>query len=289
MKPTNTPPTDSPDGSNDDRDDWPDQNAPGDDRDQNDDGDGQGGGNGPGQDDADNDDDTGQDDDGDGQGKDQDRSRRTRDRRTRGGDDKSARTIAAIREEFKGERGKRQQAEARQQQAEKGQAALQKQIDELQGAQAKQMDALAKALGLKKDDTPPSPEQVAKDFGKKLEAANGETETERQRADTAHESYRTTAVQLAVYLAADDHDGNPRALLDSARFLRSVAGLDPDADDFADKIADAIDKAVEKNDRLRKAKPRGADRSGGEMNTGAKPQRRRPASMSEAINKHYAS
>ena len=70
-------------------------------------------------------------------------------------------------------------------------------------------------------------------------------------------------------------------------FLASVAGLDPDADDFSSKIADAIDTAVEKNERLRKAKPRAAERSGGEMNTGNKPQRKRPASLNEAVKKHY--
>jgi hypothetical protein len=238
---------------------------------------GNGGGNGGGQDDdGDGDDpaDDGNDDDRDGKDKPR--------RRSRSSDpDKTARTIAAIREDYKDERAKRQQAE-------KAQTTLQKQLDDIQAAQSKQMDALAKALGLKKDDTPPSPEAVAKDLTTRLEAANTETETERKRADTAQDNYRNVATQLAVYLAADEHDGNPRALLDSARFLKSVAGLDPDADDFSDKIAEAIKAAVEKNDRLRKAKPRGADRSGGEMNTGAKPARRRPASMSEALNKHYS-
>ncbi|MBO2461174.1 hypothetical protein [Actinomadura violacea] len=264
-------------------DDTDDQDGGQDDRDT---GGGQGGGSGAGQDDDDDgngqDDDTDNDDGGDGgDGKaGKDKPRRTRDRRARAGDDKTERTIAAIRDDFKDERSKRQAAE-------KATAALQKQLDDMQATQTKQMDALAKALGLKKDDTPPSPEEVAKNLGSKLQAAEAETETERKRADTAHANYREAAVQLAVYLAADDHDANPRALLDSARFLKSVAGLDPDADDFSSKIADAIDTAVEKNERLRKAKPRAAERSGGEMNTGNKPQRKRPASLNEAVKKHY--
>ncbi|MFI0406592.1 hypothetical protein [Actinomadura sp. 3N508] len=232
-----------------------------------------------GKDDADDPDDDDDDGDGDGGRDSKDRSR-TRSR-ARGGDDKTARTVAAIREEFKGERTKRQQAE-------KNQAALQKQLDDMQAAQAKQMDALSKALGLKKDDTPPSPEEVAKDFAKQLEAANTATETERERADTYTEKYRDAATQLAVYLAADDHDANPQALLDSARFLKTVAGLDPADKAFKDEIGQAIKDAVEKNDRLRKAKPRAAaDRSGGEMNTGAKRQRARPGSLNEAVQKHY--
>lgn len=245
---------------------------------------GQGGGNGGDPDDdgdGDRDDpDDGPDDDQDDD-KDKGRDGRRRDRGRRTDPDKTVRTIAALRGDFKDERTKRQAAE-------KNTATLQKQIDDMQAAQTKQMDALAKALGLKKDDAPPSPEEVAKDLTTKLEAASAETEDERKRADTAQQNYRNAAVQLAVYLAADDLDGNPKALLDSARFLKTVAGLDPDADDFSDKIADAIKAAVEKNDRLRKAKPRGADRSGGEMNTGAKPQRKRPASMSEALKKHYS-
>ncbi|WP_433145094.1 hypothetical protein ACQPZ8_01445 [Actinomadura nitritigenes] len=220
------------------------------------------------------------DDGGAGDGKEKARRRRDRSGR-RGSDDKTARTIAALREDFKGERSKRQAAE-------KNTAALQKQIDDMQAAQTKQADALAKALGLKKDDEPPTPEQLAKDFDKQLKAAQADTDTERQRADTAEANWREAAIQLAVYLAADDHDANAKALLDSARFLKKVAGLDPTDSAFEDQIAEAIKNAVDGNERLRKPKPRAAERSGGEMNTGPKPNRKRPASMSEAITNAYA-
>jgi hypothetical protein len=225
----------------------------------------------------------GQDDADDGQDdrREHEKNRGRRDGRgQRQGDDKTARTIAAIREDFKDERGKRQAAE-------KTTTALQKQLDEMQAAQAKQMDALAKAMGLKTDDEPPSPEQVATDFGEKLKAAQTEIETERKRGDEREAAWRDASIQLAVYLGADDHDANAKALLDSASFLKKVAGLDPADANFTDQIGEAIAAAVERNDRLRKPR-KAADRSGGEMNTGGKPARRRPASMSEAITKHYA-
>ncbi|TDD94143.1 hypothetical protein [Actinomadura rubrisoli] len=131
--------------------------------------------------------------------------------------------------------------------------------------QAKQADALAKALGLKKDDEPPTPEQLAKDFDKQLKAAQVDTNTERQRADTAEANWRGAAIQLAVYLAADDLDANAKALLDSAWFLKKVGGLDPSDSAFEDQITEAIKNAVDGNERLRKPKPRAAKRSGGEM------------------------
>ncbi|WP_242890788.1 hypothetical protein [Actinomadura litoris] len=229
----------------------------------------------------DTDDDT-HDDDGDEDGKEgEDKDRRRGVERGGRRDDKSARIIAALRNDFKDERTKRQQAQ-------KAQAAMQKQLDDMQATQTKQMDALAKALGLKKDDTPPSPEQAAKDFGAKLQTAQADTESERKRADTAEASLRDTTIQLAVYLAADDHDADPRALLDSARFLKTVAGLDPSDKGFEDELGQAITEAVDNNDRFRKPKPRAADRSGGEMNTGARRQRKRPTSLNEAVTKHYS-
>lgn len=108
--------------------------------------------------------------------------------------------------------------------------ALQQQITDMQTAQQEQMDALAKALGLKKDDAPADPAALA-------------AQIETEKAAT-----RQAAAQLAVYRAAGAHEANPDALLDSASFLASIADLDPTD---AAKIGDAIKAAVEKNPALK--------------------------------------
>lgn len=107
--------------------------------------------------------------------------------------------------------------------------ALEQQVTELQNAQQSQLDAIAKALGLKSDDTPPDPQALA-----------AQVTTEQQKA-------REAAVQLAVYRNATKGGGNPDALLDSASFLRSVAELDPND---VEAVTEAIKVAVSTNPRL---------------------------------------
>jgi hypothetical protein len=106
---------------------------------------------------------------------------------------------------------------------------LETKVQELQTAQQSQLDAIAKALGLKSDDTPPDPEKLTADI-----------QAEQARA-------REAQVQLAVYRGAAASGGNPDALLDSASFLRSLAEVDP-GDPAA--VATAIKAAVEANPRL---------------------------------------
>ncbi|NUO36443.1 MAG: hypothetical protein HOQ27_15440 [Dermatophilaceae bacterium] len=107
--------------------------------------------------------------------------------------------------------------------------ALERQIADLQAAQQQQLDALAKALGLKSDDTPPDPAKLTEQLT-----------AEQTRA-------REAAVQLAVYRNASEHGANPDALLDSASFLRAVTDVDPTD---AKAVGEAIKAAVEANPRL---------------------------------------
>jgi hypothetical protein len=173
-------------------------------------------------------------------------------------DGKTDRTIAAIREDFKGERSKRQAAEA--------------QIKELRDArtadqaeQAKRMDAFAIALGLKSGDEPPDPAKLAEQL-------------ERQTAD--HSSalaardaeIRQRDVRLAVLTQAPSLDANGLLLMDSMSFLRKLDGLDPAADDFSERVGEAIKQAAEANPQY-KVTPKPAEkpaptipRSGGEHN-----------------------
>jgi hypothetical protein len=111
--------------------------------------------------------------------------------------------------------------------------ALQQQMTDLQAAQQQQMDALATALGLKKDDTPPDPA-----------ALTSQIETEKANARAAN-------LQLAVFKVAPQHEANASRLLDSASFLASLKDIDPTD---SDAIGDAIKVAIEA-DAVFKATP----------------------------------
>ena len=99
-----------------------------------------------------------------------------------------------------------------------------------------QLDGIAKALGLKPEEA--TPEQIM-----------AERDAEKARAtDMAHRA-RQADVKLAVlqHATAAQADGN--ALLDSVAFLRTVENLDPNGDDFTDRVRDAITSATEANPR----------------------------------------
>lgn len=170
--------------------------------------------------------------------------------------------------------------------AQKAAQAAQEAADKASADRQTTLDAIAKALGLKEEDTPPDPAKLAE----QLKAAQAETEREKaDRAKSAEQSaaeHRRTQVQLAVYRAAGKHGADSDALLDSASFLNKVAGLDPAADDFADRLGEAITKAVEANPRLAKAEPKNPGRSGPE-HTPSPPPRKRPQGLSQAVGNAY--
>jgi hypothetical protein len=150
---------------------------------------------------------------------------------------KTERTVAAIREEFKAERAKRQAAEARL-------GEIQTALEADKQERAKQMDAFAIAFGLKTGDEPPDPAKLAEE----LKAEKDRAQAELAARDT---ELRAKTVELAVLQAAQRHGADGLALLDSRTFLGSVAGLDPAADDFAEKLGEAIGKAVEQVPRYK--------------------------------------
>lgn len=177
---------------------------------------------------------------------------------TDAGDDRTARTIAAIRDDFKAERAKRQAAE-------KEVAQIKAALDADKAERTKQMDALAIALGLKSGDEPPDPAKLAEE----LRAARTQAEADIAQRDT---SIRQSQVELAVLRNAGRYGGNGDALLDSRSFMGKVSGLDPAADSFGDDLAEAIKAAVEAGPRYKAAgngaKPAPAvARSGGEHTT----------------------
>lgn len=119
-------------------------------------------------------------------------------------------------------------------------AELQRELDGIKQAQQSQADAIAKALGLKPEDSPPDPAALAAE----IEAEKSKTTTAETRAANAER-------RLAVYLASSEHAANPAALLDSATFLASLEAIDP-ADTEA--ISDAVKKAAE-DDRFKAIPP----------------------------------
>jgi hypothetical protein len=149
------------------------------------------------------------------------------------GDDpeKTARTVAAIREEYKQERAKRQ--------------AIEKTLDGMKAAAAKaeadqaaRNKALAVALGIAQEDV--TPEQLA-------ERAQLERDAARAEATTHAAQKRAADVELAVLRSAYASGVNGNALLDSRAFVATVTGLDPAAEDFGARVTEAIEAAVTAN------------------------------------------
>jgi hypothetical protein len=143
---------------------------------------------------------------------------------------KTDRVISAIREDFKAERTKRQEAEKRL-------TDMQAALDADKADRAKRDKALAVALGFASDEAPPDPAKLAAD----LQAAKEQASADLAQRDGA---LRAQQVELAVLRNAAKHGGNGDALLDSRSFMNAVQGLDPGAEDFADKLGDAIKTAV---------------------------------------------
>jgi|GEM_PF-3086637 len=129
-------------------------------------------------------------------------------------DEHSQKVVAAIRNDFKAERAKRQAAET----------AL---STSAEAARAELTASIAKALGLNKDETP-DPVKL----------------TEQLTTQTAEA--RQARVELAVYRAAGSI-ADPSALLDSTSFLASLKDIDP-TDSAA--VTAAITSAVASNPRL---------------------------------------
>jgi len=181
------------------------------------------------------------------------------------------RTIAAIRQEFKDERAKRQAAEKRV-------TDIQAALDADKAERQKQMDALAVALGLKSGDEPPDPEKLAAE----LQSARDKAAADLAERDKA---IRQSQVELAVLRTAGKNGANGDALLDSRSFMAKVAGLDPAAEDFGEQLADAIKAAVEAGPQYKAAAGQQPSSRDGNGNGGAPA---KPAAPSRSGGQHTA-
>lgn len=127
--------------------------------------------------------------------------------------------------------------------------------------QQQQMDAIAKALGLKEDDTPPDPAELT------------------QKLTASQEKARLGEVKLAVFTAAAASEARADRLLDSVSFMNAIKGLDPTDADFSAQVSKAITDQVEADDYFKAEAPKAPTpakpptRSGGDFNSpgGTKP------------------
>lgn len=103
---------------------------------------------------------------------------------------------------------------------------------ELEGQLTGFLDGFAKVLGLTEETTANEPPDPAR-LSEALEAA------QRER--------REALALVAVYDAATEHGGNPKALTDSVSFRARINRLDPAAEDFAAQVSTAVAEAVQSN------------------------------------------
>lgn len=211
--------------------------------------------------------------------------------------DKTSRTIEAIRGDFKTERTKRQAAEQELAGVKAAQAQLQEAVNADKADRARQMDALAKAMGLKSDEEPPTPEKLAAQLAEAQRSAQAEVSAREAAEGRAQEAVRQAQRERALMLTAGQHDANAAALLDSRSFMETIGRLDPAADDFREQLGEAVKAAVESNSAYKAAQRRtqpAQKSSGGEFNanpggdrqwTDEDVEKASPAEMSSAMEK----
>lgn len=134
--------------------------------------------------------------------------------------------------------------------------------------QADALDAIAKALGLKKDEQV-DPAELAKQLDEQRDAA------------------RQSAVELAVFRGASKHQGDPDALLDSRGFLAKLADIDPTDAKFASKVDTAIKEAVDSNPKLKTTQAAGSSSADHGAGGSGEQQKRTPKSLTDAVSGHY--
>lgn len=134
--------------------------------------------------------------------------------------------------------------------------------------QAQILEGIAQALGIKKGDDAPTPEQLAK-----------------QLADSEKAS-RANLVELSVFKAAATAGADPVALTDSRAFMTKVSDLDPAAKDFAAKVKAEIETAVKDNPKLKSTQAAGASSTDHAGGSGER-QVRKDKGLDQAVAGHY--
>ncbi len=111
---------------------------------------------------------------------------------------------------------------------------------EAEQARQDMLDGIAKAMGLKPDDTPPDPADLQRTLGER-ETRVTDLETEVLGLNK----------ELAAWRVAAQQGVNAASLMDSRSFLSEIGKLDPTADNFTTFVEQAVRRAVEQNPALR--------------------------------------
>ncbi len=157
--------------------------------------------------------------------------------------------IKKLRAEAKAARteAKRQAADEARQAAE---AEAAKALEAERAEHAEWRKRVAKELGLIEDEkTDLTPEQV-------IEKITRERDTERQAREEREQQFRALSLEVAVQDAANMHGAIPDKLLDSRRFMKAVADLDPSQEGYRVAVADAVKTAIEADESLKAAEPK---------------------------------
>lgn len=175
--------------------------------------------------------------------------------------DDTPKVIAAIRQDFKAERERRQKTE---QEFAQFKASAEQREAERAAAEAEQRKKLAIALGIAPEEEPPDPAKLAEQLERQT--------AEHTAAIAARDAeIRQRDLRLAVLTQAPALEANGSLLMDSLSFLRTLDGLDPGAEGFAGALAEKITAACEANANYKAGKPPPKPeptvaRSGGEHN-----------------------
>jgi hypothetical protein len=103
-------------------------------------------------------------------------------------------------------------------------------------------------------------------------------------AEKLRETNAALTAALLVHDLAPELQANATALLDSQTFAKTLAGLDPAAEDYTDKVTEAIKASVAKNAAHRAGQ--GSSRGGSELTAEQREKANaKPKSLSEAIAK----
>ncbi|SEU46592.1 hypothetical protein [Nonomuraea wenchangensis] len=112
-----------------------------------------------------------------------------------------------------------------------------------------------------------TPEQV-------IDQLTAEKDTTAKERDQEKERHRRALIELAVHRAGSQMGADPEALLDSRSFVKKVRDLDPDGEDFATKLGEVIQLAIDEHPKYKAGSLAGPPpRSGGEFagGPGARP------------------
>jgi hypothetical protein len=133
----------------------------------------------------------------------------------------------------------------------KAKTAEQAAAEQLAAKQQEWTAAILKATGLMPDVADQAAAQLTPE--QQVQALTDQLGQRDQDVAAREVAHREVANELAIWKAAHDHDADPQHLTDSRTFMTSVAGLDPAAADFTEKLGAAIAAAVEKNPHYKRA------------------------------------